>query len=66
MSTALIVVIVIAVIVVIALVARASARRRQTRQLGEAQVAAKRDDVSHHREQARDARGGRDGPGPSG
>lgn len=56
MSTVLIVIIAIVALLVLALLVSAASRRRRTRQLGEAQVQAKHDDVSHHREQANEAR----------
>jgi FtsZ-interacting cell division protein ZipA len=53
MSTVLIVVV---VVIVLGLLISAASRRKHTRQIAEAQVEAKHDDVSHHRDQARDAR----------
>jgi FtsZ-interacting cell division protein ZipA len=56
MSTALIVIIVVAV-VVLGLLVWAASRRAHTKEIGEAQVEAQHDDLSHHRDQAREARG---------
>lgn len=57
MSTVLIVIVAVAVVVVLGLLTFAASRRAQTREIGEAQVEAQHDDVSRHRDQAREARG---------
>lgn len=56
MSTIVILVIVIAAIIIVGVLISAASRRKRERKLGEAQVDAKRDDVSHHRSQAEGAR----------
>lgn len=56
MSTIVILIIVIAAIVIVGALIAAASRRKRERELGAAQVDAKRDDVSHHRDQAEDAR----------
>jgi FtsZ-interacting cell division protein ZipA len=56
MSTVLIVIIVVAVLVIVGLLVAAASRRKRAKQVGAAQVQAQHDDVSHHRDQAKDAR----------
>lgn len=56
MSTALSVIVVIVVLIVAGLLLYAVSRRKRTRLIAEAQVQAKHDDLSHHRNKARDAR----------
>jgi hypothetical protein len=56
MSTAVVVIIVVVAVVVIGALVAMSARHRSARQMAETQVEAQHDDVSHHRDQARDSR----------
>jgi len=55
MSPVLIVVIVVVVVLVVGLLIPAASRRKRNKRIAKAQVQAKHDDVSHHRNQARDA-----------
>ncbi len=56
MSTVLTVIIVVAVLIIVGLLVAAASRRKHAKQIGAAQVQAQHDDVSHHRDQAKDAR----------
>jgi FtsZ-interacting cell division protein ZipA len=56
MSTLAVIAIVVVAVIVIALVISASRWSRQRRELGQAQSAAKHDDVQHHRERADESR----------
>ncbi len=56
MSTVLSVIVVIVVLIVAGLLLYAVSRRKRSQLIAETQVQAKRDDLSHHRNQAREAR----------
>ena len=56
MSTAVVVIIIVVAVVAVGALVALSARRSGTKQMAETQVEAQHEDVSHHRDQARDAR----------